>query len=371
MKVISSGNTYEVFDDTLRTYDRFPAQSYVVRFSQFKGFYLEKYVDIEINEDKVYGVHTEKVKKVLNSFEKVNRSLGVILSGDKGIGKSLFAKLLSIEAMKKNIPLIVVDKFIPGIASYIESIDQEVMVLFDEFDKTFGEVNAPDGEASPQANLLSLFDGVSGGKKLFVITCNELRKLNDYLINRPGRFHYHFRFDYPTPIEIKEYLTDKLQDKYYGEIDDIIAFSRRVNLNYDCLRAIAFEINQGTSFKEAISDLNIVNLGGYTKYNIALHYKNGLTATYRNYGVDLFEDYDDNVWLGDKAGNTYVNVSFNASSAEFDTKKMMYIIPADELRIYYDTEDEDNKELVKCAKETEVDYLSFTRVYAKDIHYLV
>ena len=370
MKVISSGNTYEVFDDTLRTYDRFPAQSYVVRFSQFKGFYLEKYVDIEINEDKVYGVHTEKVKKVLNSFEKVNRSLGVILSGDKGIGKSLFAKLLSIEAIKKNIPLIVVDKFIPGIASYIESIDQEVMVLFDEFDKTFGEVNAPDGEASPQANLLSLFDGVSGGKKLYVITCNELRELNDYLVNRPGRFHYHFRFNYPTPIEIKEYLSDKLQEQYYDEIDSIVAFSKRVNLNYDCLRAIAFEINQGTPFKEAIVDLNIVNLDSDTRYNIVLHYKNGLTATYKNYGVDLFEDYDDGVWLGDKAGYRYVKVTFNTGSAEFDTKKMTYIIPGDELKVYY-SKDEDNEELVKCAKETEVDYLSFTRVRERDIHYIV
>lgn len=67
----------------------------------------------------------------------------------------------------------------------------------------------------------------------------------------------------------------------------------------------------------------------------------------------------------------YVNVSFNAGLAEFDTKKMMYIIPVDELRINYDTENEDNKELVKCAKETEVDYLSFTRVYEKNIHYLV
>ena len=370
MRVISSGNTYEVFDDSLRTYDRFPAQSYVVRCSKFKGFYLEKYVDIKINEDKVYGVHTEKVKKVLNSFEKTNRNLGVILSGDKGIGKSLFAKLLSIEAMKKNIPLIVVDKYFPGIASYIESIDQEVMILFDEFDKTFGEVNAPDGEASPQANLLSLFDGVAGGKKLFVITCNDLKMLNDYLINRPGRFHYHFRFSYPTPVEIKEYLTDKLQAEHYGEIDDIIAFSRRVNLNYDCLRAIAFEINQGTSFKEAISDLNIVNLDGYTKYNIALHYKNGLIATYKNYGVDLFEDYSDSVWLGNKAGDLYVEVTFNASSAEFDSKKMKYIIPGDELAIRYSVNENDEK-MVKCAQETEVDYLSFTRTHARDIHYLV
>ena len=35
-----------------------------------------------------------KVKKVLHAFERFQRSLGTILSGDKGIGKSVFAKLL-------------------------------------------------------------------------------------------------------------------------------------------------------------------------------------------------------------------------------------------------------------------------------------
>lgn len=368
MRVISSGNTYEIFDDTLKTYEKLPTQSYVVRFSKFKGFYLEKYVDIEIKEDKIYGVHTEKANKVLNVFDKFNRNLGVILSGDKGIGKSLFAKLLSVEALKKDIPLIVVDKFIPGIASYIESIDQEVMILFDEFDKTFGEVSAGDGEASPQTNLLSLFDGVSGGKKLFVITCNELDKLNNYLINRPGRFHYHFRFDYPTSAEITEYLMDKLNEEYYGEIEGIIAFSRKVNLNYDCLRAIAFEVNAGISFKDAISDLNIVNLNCYTRYNVALHYKNGLTAQYKGCCLDMFGDYIENLWLEDKAGNSFVRVEFCVSDAEFDINKGVYYIDVDNLKIVYST-DSCDEEIVECAKQTEVDYLSLSKCPSKKIHY--
>ncbi len=39
------------------------------------------------------------------------------------------------------------DKYISGIASYIETIDQNIMVLFDEFDKTFGDVKVPDGKS--------------------------------------------------------------------------------------------------------------------------------------------------------------------------------------------------------------------------------
>lgn len=126
MKAISQGdNTYDIFDDSLRVYDKLPAQPYVVRFSDRRGFYLSKYTEMDINEEKVYGVHLDKVNKVMNSFSEMNRSLGVILSGDKGIGKSLFAKMLSNEAIKNNIPVIVVDTYIGGIASYIESIEQE------------------------------------------------------------------------------------------------------------------------------------------------------------------------------------------------------------------------------------------------------
>ena len=63
------------------------------------------------------------------------------------------------------------------------------------------------------------------GKKLFLITCNEIRKLNDYLINRLSRFHYHFRFDYPSYKEIWEYLHDKLEEKYYPEK---LAYAREI-----------------------------------------------------------------------------------------------------------------------------------------------
>lgn len=229
MRAISHGNIYDIYDDSLKTYEQLPVQSYVVRFSQNKGFYLEKYIEIEIPETKIYGIHPEKVHKVVHTFAKSNRNLGVILSGDKGIGKSLFAKMLAVAVMEEGIPLIVVDNYIPGIASYIESIEQDVMVLFDEFDKTFGEVRAKDGEASPQTHLLSLFDGISGGKKLFVITCNDLRRLNDYLINRPGRFHYHFRFEYPSAEEIRAYLKDKLDEAYYKEIEDVVSFAGKLN----------------------------------------------------------------------------------------------------------------------------------------------
>ena len=63
--------------------------------------------------------------------------------------------------------------------------------------------------------MLTLFDGFSTGKKMFIVTCNSLYDLNDYLVNRPGRFLYHFRFDYPTAEEITQYLQDKLEESFF------------------------------------------------------------------------------------------------------------------------------------------------------------
>ena len=372
MRAISQGNnTYDIFDDSLKVYEQLPAQSYVVRFSDRRGFFLEKHPDMEIKESKIYGVHIDKVQKVLNSFDIVERSLGVILSGDKGIGKSLFAKMLADNSIQKGMPVIVVDTFYPGIASYIESIEQEVMVLFDEFDKTFGEVKSSDGQASPQTHLLSLFDGISPGKKLFVITCNELRKLNDYLINRPGRFHYHFRFEYPSAAEIKQYLHDKLQEEFYDEIDSVVSFANKVNLNYDCLRAIAFELNLGIPFSEAIKDLNIINIEN-EYYNVLVKYANGFMAIRKNVCLDMFGgDETETVYLYDSHGNNFVDVEFTPSDSVYDSKRCAHIITPDKIKLTYFDDDKDCKESINTAKSSEVEYMMITRKANRSIHYVV
>lgn len=369
MKVITNGTIYELRDDRIGISDKLPAQTYVIRCSPMTGFYMEKYSDIEVKESKIYGVHTEKVNKVLNAFDTFERNLGIILSGNKGIGKSLFAKLLSIEAIKKGLPLIVVDSFIPGIASYIEKIDQEVVILFDEFDKTFGNIRTSENEADPQAGLLSLFDGVSSGKKMFIITCNELRNLNDYLINRPGRFHYHFRFDYPNELEIKEYLMDKIEPPYYSGIDKVIAFSKRVPLNYDCLRAISFELNRGESFESVIKDLNIINMNA-ERYNLILHFEGGTVMTAKKIHLDLFGNDDDiRVYLYDSDDNNIVDVEFYPADCSYDMVTGNNIVQADKLKLLY--QEDCKEELVKKTKALKPKYLMIQRCQEKSLHYLV
>lgn len=366
MKTIQIGNRFEIYDDNLCTHERLPAKTYTVKFEKMTGFYLELHSPLSVGE-KIYGIHQQKVDKVLNAFNEFNRSLGVILSGSKGIGKSIFARLLALQAMQRGIPVIIVEQFIPGIASYIESIEQEVIVLFDEFDKTFGK--SEEGKPDPQTGLLSLFDGVAVGKKLFVVTCNELYGLNDYLINRPGRFHYHFRFEYPCDNEIREYLCDKLDKDYWPQIDDVIAFSRKVDLNYDCLRSIAFELNTGISFADAIKDLNIINTHNMS-YDIALHFENGITLVACNNEMDMFDSgCTETLWLKDNAGNYILEISFMPSESVYDPNRGCSTLEGDLINIV--EYDDDYEEEVKAIKKTKPLYMSIKRSQSKDIHYAV
>ena len=366
MKAISIGTRYEIHDDTLKSYDNLPAKTYTVRFAQMSGFYLEERTDLAVQE-KVYGVHTAKADKVLKSFALFKRSMGVILSGDKGIGKSLFARCLCERAVAAGHPVIIIDQFIPGIAAYIESIDQEAVFLFDEFDKTFGDIRAGENEANPQARLLSLFDGTAQGKELFIITCNSLYRLNDYLVNRPGRFHYHFRFDYPTPEEILEYLTDKLGSQYRAEIEKVILFSKKVSLNYDCLRAIAFELSLGEPFEKAILDLNIVNTDA-EDYNVTLRFQNGDTMTAKKERLDLFDrDSETCIYLWDEKSQTGVNVMFNPTDCNYDSSCNALTLAADCITLNFEGTPAERK----TAKEKLVpESMTLTRVASRNIHYL-
>lgn len=328
MNVVSSGAKYMIYDDYVMTYKELPAKTFRAAFNKMTGPYLVEAPNLSVKE-KAYGGYDTKVEKVMKRFGEFNRSLGVILSGKKGIGKSFFTRMLADKAVKSGMPVIIIDGAFPGLVQFIDSIEQEVMVLFDEFDKTFvGLDDDGDCDTSIQNSLLSMFDGISQGKKLFVITCNEIDRLSEYLVNRPGRFHFHFRFLYPSADEVAEYLHDKLNEKYWDEIAAVVSFTQRTNLNYDCLRAIATELNAGESFESAIADLNILNTDRLL-YDIEVMFNNGKTACQRDVRTSFDGDYESFTLRDDESGYrvgylyldlTKVTYNSKLGAFELDTK---------------------------------------------------
>lgn len=374
MKVVNTGNTYRIYNNSLKTFDQLPAQTYTVCFHPQQGFWLEKFSDLEVNE-KIYGVHMTKVEKVFNSFKSFSRNLGIILSGDKGIGKSLFAKLLCIKSIENNYPLIIVNNYIPGIADFLNEIEQEVVVLFDEFDKTFYAGRDNNSAKDPQTEMLTLFDGISMGKKLFVITCNDLRSLNDYLVNRPGRFHYHFRFEYPQAEEIREYLQDKLEEQYWDEINEVISFSKKINLNYDCLRSIAFELALGSKFKDAISDLNIVNIAREV-YDLYLYLSDGTKVVQKNICLNMFDDDEVHIDFDYKEYYDLLEATFSPTENTYSLEQGGCIIPGDKIEIevdedYKKSSNPKSKEMYEKFSQLKPQYLLIKKQQKKGIHYAI
>ena len=201
---------------------------------------------------------------------------------------------------------------------------------------------------------------------MYIVTCNELRGLNDYILNRPGRFHYHFRFEYPTAEANREYLNDKLEKQFYGEIEKVIEFAGRINLNYDCLRAITFELNQGSAFAEAITELNILNVD-LEEYDVYLYFENGEVLHRYNYRTNLYEERGyDWITMQTKQGASAVDVKFEKHHLHYDMEKGAVVIPGDLLLLDYDDYEDD----VKIEKSTPK-YLAFVKSKKNSVHYIV
>lgn len=352
MNIVQSGDVFQVFGESLQTFKELPVGTYEVNFSKMMGFYLSTHNDLVVSEEKIYGSTPKKVDKVLKSFSMVDRNFGVILSGKKGIGKSLFARQLAVKAKDYNLPLIIVDAYIPGIANFLSSIEQEVIVLFDEFEKTF----ANNDEFKPQEEMLSLFDGIDGGKKLFIVTCNEVRKLNSYLLNRPGRFHYHFILGNPNPDEIKEYMTDKLNPEYHYLIKKLIGFSMNVDLTYDVLRAIAFEINNGFSFEETLMDLNISKEESIS-YKISVEFSDGHIRTIPKQYINLYSSDKEYLWFSTPKGGykTNIRLTFMPSDITVNLDNAEMILDPSKIDLYVD---EDYFEMSKPEDKALFEHLS-------------
>lgn len=346
MKVIGYGSNYEIYEDDLKTFDKLPVGTYKVRFHKMKGFFLVKTDDISGSE-KIYGNHPQRVAKMMKAYDKFDRSLGILMSGDKGIGKSLFAQLLTDEVISRDIPVLLVDTPYFGIAEFIDSVKQEVMVLFDEFEKVF---DPNDKEIESQDSLLGLLDGMSHQKRMYVMTVNNVNKVNSFLLNRTGRIHYHLRFEYPNRDEIIEYLKDKISEDSYieSEVEAVVRYSHRVKLSYDSLRAIAFELDLGLTFKEAIQDLNIDS--NETYYNVTVNYTEDgqpKVKKFDNIHLDLFASESEFGRHG--LGENYTEFKFFNENLQFTDTGM--VVTELEIEHYADEDD----------KQVEVQSLFITR----------
>jgi hypothetical protein len=295
---VKEGNTYRVSKkEALDICDQLPAGNYVIKQNEMTGqLYLEHIEDFSI-PSKIYGDCLHNTDRVIQTFLDRDNATGVMLTGEKGSGKTLLSKNISVELAKKySVPTIVInapwagDKF----NTFLQSIEQPCVVLFDEFEKVY--------DREEQESILTLLDGVFPSKKLFMLTCNDKYRVDFHMRNRPGRVYYMLDFSGLDVNFIREYCKDRLQNKEY--IEKIVSITSVFSqFNFDMLKALVEEMNRyNETPQEALRMLNVKpEFDTGARYDIDVFYKGEMITKHSNTfngnplnpsGIEIYFDPD-------------------------------------------------------------------------------
>lgn len=299
-----AGDTFKPgIDAVSNRFPTLPVGTYIVRFDPEAGFFLQEFPDFDVPE-KLYGNVQERSWRILSTFFDRPRTTGVLLSGEKGSGKTLLARKLSIDAAVKGMPTIIINAPYTGDSfnTFLQAIEQPCILLFDEFEKVYDR-------DEQQPALLSLFDGFFTTQKLIVLTANDTSKVNNHFLNRPGRIFYYLDFKGLDLEFIMEYGKDKLKNQSYLPSLGIIA--SMVNpLSFDALQAIIEESNRydeaptktldmvnvrSSSYKDFfLGDIKLRgglarrNIAGYDSYNGSITDLELHTDPYKPFRVNYY-----------------------------------------------------------------------------------
>lgn len=250
-KFFLSGTDVGVVEfDPATSMDSLPAKVYVVRHDPMRGFFLSIHKDKFEVPSRVYGSSKMKAHKVYSTYKLRSKSTGVLLTGDKGAGKTMLSSLVCNMAIEEGVPVLLVNEAFSGTEfnQFIDSIG-ECVVFYDEFAKTFEN-------KEEQNALLTLLDGTSSNKRLFLMTENNENLVNEFILDRPGRVFYHFQFDKLEKAVIEEYCADHGVSDIVENIMNL--YNRMLEFSFDILSAIVEEYKRypQDKFDELTSDMN-------------------------------------------------------------------------------------------------------------------
>ena len=363
--VIKNDRNYEVFaGNAVSVLDRLPAKIYELYFDEKRGFSLNE-ADNGFNiTQKLYGSVEKITGRVLLSFEKTEGNLGVLISGPKGLGKSLTARKICAEALAIGLPVILVKENLGNIAPFIDTVNQPCVVVLDEFEKHYRNQTKNDmDELENQDSMLNMFDSTLAAKKLFLLTCNDTRNLSEYLLNRPGRIHYHFKAYRLTIDEVRGYCRDNLLPELHGQIPDICALGARIpDFSYDMLRSILFELNTYSCSLEEVQ--HILNIDTQTRapFNFKIYFKSGKVETGFEYlnitstrvrlcwwnkqsvHDELYINASRACWTGDDDGSLVLtgDAGWEKDKKSGDAVQKVLLIPAKKGYLANDNEDDES-----------------------------
>lgn len=226
--------------------EKIPLGFYKVDFNKFRGTFLSK-TEFKLEHGKIYGTSQVKADHIVQAFKlnEDNRNLGVLLSGGRGLGKTLTTRLI-IEQLYKEYPILTVSEYTPDLPEFLSHV-KGCVILMDEFEKFMGgQANGSDNDndQSKQESMLSVLDGNTGSSgNLYLLTVNNTYKLDENLKSRPGRIRYHYKYDSEKADVVRGYCTDNLKrPELTEEVVRTLGSAKYVSL--DIITAFVDELNK-------------------------------------------------------------------------------------------------------------------------------
>jgi SpoVK/Ycf46/Vps4 family AAA+-type ATPase len=244
----SSGNSF-FYNNKNSELNELETGVYLLKECKF-GLFLDKQSETFILPSKLYDLNTPFINRVVTTWNKIDGNLGVLLSGMKGTSKSVTAKIICNQLQ---LPVVIVNTRFSSMPDFINEIQQELIIFFDEFEKVYDR-----DEDDNVSEVLSLLDGINTNvhKRLFLFTTNELR-IDGNLLNRPGRVRYHKKFDRLPDSAIFEIVDDLLVYQEYK--DDLLETIGKLSyLTIDAITSLINEVNMHKDLpSKLIEDMNL------------------------------------------------------------------------------------------------------------------
>lgn len=253
---VRSGNHYSVSRKTPATaIDRLPGGVYSPVVDDKGNVFLEITAPNYRLPKQLFGDIIPNAKTIFKTFTKIRKGLptGVLLHGKKGTGKSQLAELISNMAIESDMPVIYLDKKLPGhIISLLVTMCSPCVLYIDEIDRVYRD-QYRDSDAD---TLVSVVGSSACNDVLTIITTNKINSLPDAFINRPTRFMFNIEYKYMKDDVVRELV------KSSGLGDDVIAYvsSFRRNLTFDVLNTVINLVKEYGSLKKFLTMEHIYNL---------------------------------------------------------------------------------------------------------------
>ena len=279
-----SGSSYRL-SEISHQQQTLPAGVYRLEYNEAFGFFHLDHVQDKFSFPyKIYGVETDFIQRVKKSWDNTTGNMGVLLNGLKGTGKTVTAELICNEM---DIPVILVQKHYGGIVTFLNSIQQDVIIFIDEYEKIYNKYDN---------SLLSVMDGAfrTDSRKMFLLTTNELT-IEKNMLQRPSRIRYIKSYTDLTLDVIMEVVDDKLVHKHLRE-QTIKMISELPIITMDLVKSVIEEVNihnEDPALFKSIFNVQGDQSEMYNVYTIAEDGSKVLFAKDASVSPAYFSSYDE------------------------------------------------------------------------------